>query len=69
MAELKDSLAETWFAWSGPTKAGSPAYFRIHGPAVFIEYAPQRMGGDPAQHVHTIYRDPANEYGRKWLGR
>ena len=69
MAELNKTLSETWFAWSGPTKAGSPAYFRIHGPAVFIEYAPQRMGGDPTQHVHTIYRDPSNEYGRKWLGR
>jgi hypothetical protein len=28
--------------------------------------APQNLGGDPTQHLHTIYRDPANEYGRKW---
>jgi hypothetical protein len=21
---------------------------------------------DATQHIHTIYRDPTNEYGRKW---
>lgn len=66
MEEIKAGLAETWFAWSGPTTPGSAAYFRIQGPAVFIEYAPQNLGGDATQHVHTIYRDPTNEYGRKW---
>jgi hypothetical protein len=66
MAEVKAGLEETWFAWSGPTTPGSAAYFRIQGPGVWIEYAPQRMGGDATQHIHTIYRDPTNEYGRKW---
>jgi hypothetical protein len=69
MVEIKAGLAETWFAWSGPTatepgKNGS-AYYRIQGPNLVIEYAPQRMGGDPTMHVHTIYRDPVNDYGRK----
>ena len=66
MAELKKNLAETWFMWSGPTEKGSAAYFRIQGPTVIIEYAPQRMGGDATQHIHTIYRDPTNDYGAKW---
>jgi hypothetical protein len=66
MDELKQTIAETWFAWSGPTQKGSSAYFRIQGPAVIIEYAPQRMGADPTQHIHTIIRDPTNEYGAKW---
>jgi hypothetical protein len=30
---------------------------------VIIEYAPQQ--GD-VDHIHTIYRDPTNEYGAKW---
>ena len=69
MAEIKTSLAETWFAWSGPT-TGTPgkniaAYYRIQGPKLVIEYAPQRLGGDPAMHVHTMYRDPTNDYGRR----
>jgi hypothetical protein len=66
MDELKQHIAETWFAWSGPTEKGSAAYFRIQGPTVIIEYAPQRMGGDPTKHIHTIYRDPTNDYGAKW---
>jgi len=64
--DVKQHVAETWFAWSGPTEKGSAAYFRIQGPTVFIEYAPQRLGGDLTKHIHTIYRDPTNEYGAKW---
>lgn len=63
MAELKKNIGETWFAWAGPTEKGSAAYFRIQGPTVFIEYAPQKLGGDATKHIHTIYRDPTNEYG------
>jgi hypothetical protein len=66
MEEVKMNLGETWFAWSGPIQKGAAAYFRIQGPTVIIEYAPQRTGGDASQHIHTIYRDPANEYGAKW---
>jgi hypothetical protein len=66
MDEVKKNVAETWFAWSGPTEKGSAAYFRIQGPTVIIEYAPQRMGPDATKHIHTIYRDPTNEYGAKW---
>ncbi|MGO8698659.1 MAG: DUF3500 domain-containing protein [Limisphaerales bacterium] len=66
MDEMKKNLADTWFAWSGPTEKGGAAYFRIQGPTVLIEYAPQRLGGDPTQHIHTIYRDPTNDYGAKW---
>jgi hypothetical protein len=69
MAELRADIAETWFAWSGPTTVtpGSniTGYYRIQGPHLIIEYAPQRLGGDPALHVHTMYRDPTNDYGRK----
>jgi len=69
MAELKADLGETWFAWSGPVTAAPganiTAYYRIQGPHLVIEYAPQRLGGDPALHVHAMYRDPTNDYGRK----
>jgi hypothetical protein len=69
MAEMKKNITQTWFAWSGPTQNGSAAYFRIQGPTVIIEYAPQRLGGDPTKHIHTIYRDPTNDYGAKWWKR
>jgi hypothetical protein len=63
MAEIKGNLAKTYFAWSGPVTNGSAAYFRIHGPTLVIEYAPQR----DVSHIHTIYRDPTNDYGVKLL--
>jgi hypothetical protein len=62
MAEVRSNLGRTYFAWSGPTTNGSVAYFRIQGPTVLIEYAPQQ--GD-IDHIHTIYRDPTNDYGAK----
>jgi hypothetical protein len=69
MAEIKAGLSDTWFAWSGPTTADPgkniAAYYRIQGPKLVIEYAPQRLGGDPSMHVHAMYRDPTNDYGRK----
>jgi hypothetical protein len=68
MAELKADINETWFAWSGVTTVapGSniTAYYRIQGPHLVIEYSPQQLGGDPALHVHTMYRDPTNDYGK-----
>jgi hypothetical protein len=66
LADVETKLADTWFAWSGPTEKDGAAYFRIQGPSVFIEFAPQRLGGDPTNHIHTIYRDPTNEYGKTW---
>ena len=73
MAEIKAGLNDTWFAWSGPTTAAPghniTAYYRVQGPNLVIEYAPQKLGGDPAMHVHTMYRDPTNDYGRKFTAK
>jgi hypothetical protein len=65
MQELRASLNDTYFAWSGPTTNGSAAYFRVQGPTLVIEYAPQ----DSVDHIHTIYRDPTNDYGAKFARR
>jgi len=62
MAEIRGNLPQTYFAWSGPITNGSAAYFRIQGPTLVIEYAPQGN----VDHIHTIYRDPANDYGAKF---
>ena len=59
MEQIRANLPQTYFAWSGPVTPGSVAYFRIQGPTVVIEYAPQRN----VDHIHTIYRDPTNDYG------
>ena len=59
--EIRGSINETYFAWSGPTTNGSAAYFRVQGPTLVIEYAPQGN----VDHIHTIYRDPTNDYGAR----
>ena len=68
LAEIRDGLADTYFAWSGPTThepdRNGASYFRVQGPKLLIEFSPQQPGGDPTMHVHTIYRDPLNGYGR-----
>jgi hypothetical protein len=65
MTELRANVNDTYFAWSGPTANGSAAYFRVQGPTLVIEYAPQ----NGVDHIHTIYRDPTNDYGAKFARR
>ena len=62
LAGLKAKIDETYFAWYGPTTNGSAAYYRIQGPTLLIEYAPQGS----TSHIHTIIRDPSNDYGKEW---
>ena len=64
-----DGLAETRFAWSGPLAAGSDVSWAIQGPSIVIEYANDARGGadggNPADHVHTVYRDLHRDYGSR----
>jgi hypothetical protein len=65
MAALEQKLGDTHFAWYGPTTNGSAVYYRIQGPTLHIEYAPQ--GG--TDHIHTIIRDPSNDYAAELTKR
>jgi hypothetical protein len=65
MAAIKEKVGETYFAWSGPTARGKAVYFRVQGPTVVIEYAPQ--GG--TDHIHTVIRNPEDDYGAGLLKR
>jgi hypothetical protein len=64
LSRLTARLDEATFAWFGPTERGGVASYRVHGPEVFIEYAPQGSGPAANEHVHAIYRDTRNDYGR-----
>ncbi len=66
LAELDD----TYFGWWGPTGAPGFAYFRITAPSTIIEYAPQDSlkEAHAQEHAHSMYRDPGNDYGMKWIG-
>ena len=54
MAEVKSGLDNTYFAWAGATTAGANAYFRIQGPAVFIEYATPGQSHYRRSHPHHL---------------
>jgi len=63
MEELKSEVDKMTFAWNGQTKSRSDISYRIQGPSLLIEYACQNLGGNPLNHLHTMYRDLTNEYG------
>ena len=66
-----DGPESLYFAWMGPADdLDARYYYRVHGPSILIEYVRERgVGTDaPANHIHTIVRDPSNDYGEDWLG-
>ncbi|TWT75130.1 DUF3500 domain-containing protein [Allorhodopirellula solitaria] len=66
---LESGLDKIHFAWAG-TSEGKPYYYRIHGPTVIIEFdnhfPPGRSSG-PVNHIHTVFREPGNDYGEDLL--
>lgn len=63
LAALESELDALTLAWRGPTADGSDVSWRLQGPSLILEYACQDLVGEPLQHLHSIYRDPTNEYG------
>jgi hypothetical protein len=68
----KSGWAQVRFGWAGPVGPTAPYYYRIHGPTVLIEFdnnhAPGRKDG-PVNHIHSVFRDPQNDYGEDLLKR
>ena len=75
LAAIEATLDDTYVTWSGATTydttQGDGISFQISGPDVYIELASQQgsAGADVEGvttsgwgHVHTIYRDPSNDY-------
>lgn len=71
LEEIRKALPETYFAWSGPTTHepgyNGESYFRVHGPSLLIEHAPQDNQGGYRLHVHTVARDLNNDYAKQYL--
>jgi hypothetical protein len=44
---------------------GEAFYYRIHGPRVLVEFD---CTADDANHIHSVWRDPENDWGRDVLG-
>jgi Protein of unknown function (DUF3500) len=59
------ALDAVHLAWAGPTAPGQPLYYRLQGPGLLLEYDnTQRQ----ANHVHSVWRDPAADFGYDALG-
>ena len=48
------------FAWAGGQRAGVGHYYRLAGPRLLVELDNTQDG---ANHVHTVVRDPAADFG------
>jgi hypothetical protein len=67
MAKVREAGVETFhFAWAGSLARGAPHYFRVHGPTALVEYDNTQDG---ANHVHSVWVDPKDLFGRDLLER
>lgn len=58
------SYEEVWFAWAGVTDRSRGHYYRIQSPTFLIEFDNTQNN---ANHVHTVWRDFAGDFGRDLL--
>jgi hypothetical protein len=61
---IDQGLAAFRFAWAGSQTPGEAHYFRIHGPTTLIEHDNTQNG---ANHVHAVWRDLSDDFGRDAL--
>lgn len=62
---VRTSFDDLHFAWAGAAERGWPHYYRIQGPRILAEYDNTTRD---ANHVHTVWRDPVNDFGDDSLG-
>jgi hypothetical protein len=63
---LGEAAAGLHFAWAGGPEPGRPHYYRVQGPRLLIEYDNVQDG---ANHVHSVWRDPAGDFGQSTAGK
>lgn len=60
----EDGIENMYFAWAGSLEVGDRHYYRIHAPSILIEYDNTQNN---ANHIHTVWRDPVNDFGENLL--
>ncbi|HIA18698.1 MAG TPA: DUF3500 domain-containing protein, partial [Planctomycetaceae bacterium] len=52
------------FAWAGSRKPGVGHYYRIQGPTFLVEFVNTQpdAAGNPASHIHLIWRDLSGDF-------
>ena len=61
----KAGLGAVHFAWAGAEKPGIGHYYKIQGKTFLIEFVNTQpdAAGNPANHIHCIWRDMAGDFG------
>lgn len=65
LARARAQLDQLRFGWAGSLVRGEAYYYRVQGPDFLIEAANVQ---NRANHIHTVWRDRANDFGRDLLG-
>jgi hypothetical protein len=60
-----EALDDVHLAWAGSTEPCQPNYYRLQGPRLLIEYDNVQRH---ANHAHSVWRDPAADFGYDVLG-
>jgi hypothetical protein len=63
--QVKKAGNNLYFAWAGSEQRGGPHYYRVSSPTFLIEYDNTQNNNN---HIHTVWRDFKNDFGRDLLG-
>jgi hypothetical protein len=63
---IEAGLGDVRFAFAGTPQHRRPHYYRLAGSELFVEYDNTQ---NDANHVHTVLRDPTNDFGDDALRR
>jgi len=61
---MKAGLEKVYFAWAGGIARGEKYYYRLQGPTFLVEVDNTQNNGN---HIHTVWRDFAGDFGRDIL--
>ena len=66
LAPPPPNLGDLHFAWAGSVDRHQRHYYRVAGPRFLVEYDNTQ---NEANHCHSVWRDPANDFGDDLLRR
>lgn len=66
LGEIKKAGADkVYFAWAGADKPGIGHYYRLQGPTFLVEFINVQpdSANNPANHIHSVWRSMAGDFG------
>ena len=65
-AKLATAFDTLHFAWAGGAEKRQPHYYRLQTDRFLVEYDNTQ---NDANHIHSVWRDPLNDYGADILAQ